>query len=149
MAENRTEVFVGTAVLAVAVGFFVYAAQATGFVGGGGSVTSYTASFRAADGIAVGTEVRLAGVKLGTVTDLSLNTETYRADATVSVPANIEIPDDSALIISSEGLLGGNFVEIVPGGSPFALEANGTFTDTQGSVSLVSLLMRFVGSGSE
>lgn len=148
MAENRTEVAVGAAVLAVAVGFFVYTAQATGFVGAGGDTANYTASFRSADGISVGTEVRLAGVKLGSVTALDLNPTTFRADATVQVPATLEIPDDSALIISSEGLLGGNYVEIVPGGSAFALEADGEFYDTQGSVSLVSLLMKFVsGSG--
>ena len=149
MAENRTEIFVGTVVLTVALGFLFYTAQATGFANGpGSSAANYSASFRAADGIAVGSEVRLAGVKLGTVTDLALNPVTFRADATVAVPANLEIHDDSSLIISSEGLLGGNFVEIVPGGSPFNLEPGGEFLDTQGSVSLVSLLMRFV-TGSE
>lgn len=150
MAENRAEILVGTAVLAVAVGFFVYTAQATGLGGGpGSSAASYIGSFRAADGISVGTDVRLAGVKLGTVTGIELNPVTFRADTTVSVPANLEIPDDSALIISSEGLLGGNFVEIVPGGSPFNLEPGAEFLDTQGSVSLVTLLMRFVAGGEE
>jgi phospholipid/cholesterol/gamma-HCH transport system substrate-binding protein len=149
MAENKTEVAVGAGVLAVAVGFFIYGAQATGFgAGAGGTTADYAASFRAADGIAVGTEVRMAGVRLGSVTALDLNPQTFRADAVVTVPAALELPDDSALVISSEGLLGGNFVEIVPGGSPFALEDGGTFTDTQGSVSLVSLMMKFVsGSG--
>ena len=148
MAENRSEVLVGTGVLAVAVFFLVYLFQTggAGFAGAGGT-TEYGASFRAVDGISVGTEVRLAGVKLGSVTALELNPETFRADAKFSVPAEIELPDDSAVIISSEGLLGGNYVEVVPGGSPFALEPGAEILDTQGSVSLVSLLMKFVSGG--
>ena len=97
----------------------------------------------------VGTDVRLAGVKIGTVTDVVLNPETYRADTTVMVNADTQVPDDSAIIISSEGLLGGNFVEIVPGGSPFYFAAGDEIVDTQGSVRLISLLLRFVSGGEE
>lgn len=144
MAHNTSEVLVGGAVLAVAVGFLAFVATSTGFSGGGAGYP-LTASFRSADGVAVGTDVRLAGVKVGTVTAIGLNPETFRADTTITLAEGIEIPDDSAISISSEGLLGGNFVEILPGGSPFALETGGEFTSTQGSVSLVTLLMKFVG----
>lgn len=148
MAENTTEVIVGAGVLAAAVAFFVYAGQVSGYTGGS---TTYPleASFRSLEGVSVGTDVRLAGVKIGTVSEVDLNPETYRADTTVSVTSGIEIPDDSAIIISSEGLLGGNFVEIVPGGSPFFFAAGDTIEDTQGAVSLVSLLLKFVSGSSE
>lgn len=149
MSESKVEILVGTGVLAVAAGFLLYVTQATGagFAGGAGTA-EYSASFRAIDGISVGSEVRLAGVKLGSVTGLALNPETFRADATFSIPAELELPDDSAVVISSEGLLGGNFVELVPGGSPFVLAPGDEILETQGSVSLVSLLMKFVsGSG--
>jgi phospholipid/cholesterol/gamma-HCH transport system substrate-binding protein len=66
------------------------------------------------------------------------------------VADGILIPDDSAAVISSEGLLGGNFVEVMPGGSPFYFGAGDEITDTQGAVSLISLLVKFVaGDGSE
>lgn len=144
MAENTTtEVLVGGVVLVAAVGFFLYAAQVTGFERDPGSY-ELRASFRSVEGIAVGTDVRLAGVRIGSVTSLELNPETYRADTVFSVPDTIEIPDDSAIAISSEGLLGGSFVEIIPGGSFFPLEPGGEIIDTQSSVSLVTLLMRFV-----
>ena len=97
----------------------------------------------------MGTDVRLAGVKIGSVTGVTLNPETYRADTTVSVINGIEIPDDSAIVVSSEGLLGGNFVEIIPGGSPFFYEAGAVIEDTQGAVSLVSLLLKFVSGSDE
>ncbi|WP_299850051.1 outer membrane lipid asymmetry maintenance protein MlaD [uncultured Roseovarius sp.] len=144
MSENTTEVIVGGAVLAVAIGFLVYASQATGF-SASGSEYQLTASFRSADGINVGTDVRMAGVKIGRVTSITLDPATYRASTEFSVQQGIEVPDDSAVAISSEGLLGGNYVELLPGGSPFYLEPGTEIEFTQGSVSLVSLLMKFVG----
>ena len=146
MAENTTEVVVGGIVLSAAIGFGIYAAQISGLSSGGDSYT-LNASFRSLEGVSVGTDVRLAGVKIGTVTSVELNTQTFRADTIVSVAQNIEIPDDSAIVISSEGLLGGNFVEIMPGGSPFNLEEDAEITDTQGAVSLISLLLKFVSGG--
>ncbi len=145
MSENKTEVVVGGAVLAVAIGFVVYAGQVTGFTE---RSTGYplSASFRSLEGVTVGTDVRLAGVKIGTVTGIELNPQTFRADTTFSVKNGIDIPDDSAVAVASEGLLGGNFVEIVPGGSPFNFGPGDEIEDTQGSVSLVSLLMKFVSS---
>jgi phospholipid/cholesterol/gamma-HCH transport system substrate-binding protein len=148
MAENTSEVIAGAAVLAAAVGFLVYAGQTSGF-GGGGDSYDLTASFRAVDGISVGTDVRLAGVKVGTITDLRLNPQTFYADAVVAVDKTIVLPDDSAILVSSEGLLGGNYIEIVPGGSPDTLAPGAEIEDTQGSVSLVTLLLRFVGAKSE
>lgn len=143
MAESTTEVLVGGAVLAVAVGFVVYAGQITGF-SGRTVAQEFTASFRSIEGVSVGTDVRMAGVKVGAVTALDLNSETFRADARFTVADRIALPDDSAVIVSSEGLLGGNFVEILPGGSPFNLEPGAEIEDTQGAVSLVSLLLKFV-----
>ncbi|WP_300034834.1 outer membrane lipid asymmetry maintenance protein MlaD [uncultured Roseobacter sp.] len=148
MAENTTEVLTGAAVLAAAVAFVVYAGQVSGFSGGSAGYP-LEASFRSMEGVSVGSEVRLAGVRVGSVTEVTLNPETYRADTTVLVQQGIEIPDDSAIVISSEGLLGGNFVEIVPGGSPFYYEPGDTIEDTQGAVSLISLLLKFVGGQSE
>lgn len=146
MAENTTEVVVGGVVMAGAIAFAIYAGQVAGLSSGGDSY-ALKASFRSLEGVGVGTDVRLAGVKVGTVTDVSLNPETFRADTEVSVANDIEIPDDSAIIVASEGLLGGNFVEIVPGGSPFNFEAEDEITDTQGAVSLISLLLKFVSGG--
>jgi phospholipid/cholesterol/gamma-HCH transport system substrate-binding protein len=144
-----TEVAVGAVVLAVAVGFFLYASGASDR-GPGGGTYQLNASFRSAEGIAVGTEVRLAGVRVGTVTDMTLDPATFRAETAFTLREDLVLPDDSAIAIASEGLLGGNFVEIIPGGSPFNYAPGDTVTDTQGSVSLVSLLMRFVtGDGSE
>ncbi len=144
MSEHVTEVLTGGAVLAVAVGFLAYSAQFGGFSGGGAGTATYTASFRSAEGVGVGTDVRLAGVKVGSVLSLDLDPETFRADARFTVEDEIALPEDTAAVISSEGLLGGSFVEILPGGSAFNLEPGSEIEDTQGAVSIVQLLLRFV-----
>lgn len=148
MAENQTEVFAGAAVLAAAIGFVIYAGQSTGMSGADGSY-DLKASFRSVEGITLGSDVRLAGVKVGTITALGLNPDTFFADATVSVQKGLQLPEDSAILISSEGLLGGNFIELVPGGSETNLEPGAEIEDTQGAVSLISLLMKFVSGGSD
>ena len=147
MSENATEVLVGGVVLAAAIGFFVYAGQVTGAGGTTGSSYTLSASFRSADGISVGTDVRLAGVRVGSVIGLELNPETFRADVDFSVADGIDIPDDTQAVIASEGLLGGNFLELVPGGSPFNLAPGDDIYETQSAVSLTTLILRAVGGG--
>ena len=149
MAENTTEVLVGSGVLAAAAGFLIYAAGLTGFAATTPDSYDLTASFRSVEGVSIGSEVRMAGVKVGTVTGLDLNEVTFRADTVFTVKQGIEIPDDSAISIASEGLLGGNFVEIIPGGSPFNLDPGAEIEDTQSSVSLITLLLKFVSGGEE
>jgi phospholipid/cholesterol/gamma-HCH transport system substrate-binding protein len=144
MAYERAEVVAGAAVLAVAAGFALYAAQGSGLMR---EAESYplVASFRSVEGISVGTDVRLAGVKVGTVTDLTLNPETYFADATITMRQDVALPVDSTILVSSEGLLGGSFIEVTPGGALETLEPGAEIEDTQGAVSLITLLLKFVG----
>ena len=146
MAENAAEVLAGAAVVAVAAGFFLFASQGRGFAPEADTY-ALRASFRSVEGVTVGTDVRLAGVKIGTVTSLTLNPQTFYADAAVSIRRDVLLPDDSSILISSEGLLGGSFVEIQPGGSLTNIAPGGEIEDTQGAVSIVSLLMKFVGGG--
>ncbi len=143
MANNAAETAIGAVVLAAAAGFLVYAANTAGVSGPTDSYEIH-ANFRSVEGISLGSDVRLAGVKVGTVTGLYLNPLTFRAETTMAVSDGIELPDDSAIMISSEGLLGGNFVELIPGGSEFNLEEGGEILDTQGAVSLITLLLKFV-----
>jgi phospholipid/cholesterol/gamma-HCH transport system substrate-binding protein len=143
MRENTTEIVVGAAVLAAAAGFLWFIVSATG-VSGGTTGMELRANFRSAEGVSVGTDVRLAGVSIGTVNGLDLNGDTYRAEASFAIDEGILIPNDSSAVVASEGLLGGTFVEIVPGGS-FDMYSDGALIeDTQGAVSLIQLLLKFV-----
>lgn len=148
-AGRLGEVVTGALVLAAAILFIVYAA---GFASGprvGAGSYALSANFRSVEGVSVGTDVRLGGVKVGTVTALDLDPQTFRARARFSVDDELALPDDTAALVSSEGLLGGSFIELVPGGSPFNIEPGGVIEDTQGAVSLLNLLVRFVGGGAD
>lgn len=147
MAENRAEILTGAAVLAVAIGFVLYATQGGGFASDR-STYPLKASFRSVEGITAGSDVRLAGVKVGTITSLELNPTTFFADAVIEVRQGIDLPTDSAILISQEGLLGGNYVEIIPGGDVDLLAPGDEIEDTQGSVSLINLLLKWVGGQS-
>ncbi len=147
MANTAAETAIGAVVLALAGGFLVYAGQSSG-LGVNSDSYALSASFRSVEGISVGTDVRVGGIKVGTVTELALDPSTYQARAAFALDKALEIPDDSDVKIASEGLLGGSFVEITPGASEFMLADGDEFLNTQGSVSLLNLLMRF-GTGSE
>jgi phospholipid/cholesterol/gamma-HCH transport system substrate-binding protein len=145
VANSVAEAVIGAVVLATAAGFVVYAGQTRGLRLSEGSLP-LVASFRSAEGISVGTDVRIAGINVGSVSRLDLDPASFEAKATFSVRGDLKLPDDSDVKIASESLLGGNYVEITPGASETVLAAGDEIVNTQGSVSLLNLLMRF-GTG--
>ena len=146
MSNSKIETTVGGLVVVLAIGFFIYVLNSTNVMNRDDGL-NLKASFRSADGITSGTDVRMAGVKIGTVTGMRLDPESFRAEVLFSLRGDLKIPDDSGVAVSQDGLLGGSFVEVIPGGSEFELQEGAEFMDTQGSVSLVSLLLKFVSSG--
>ena len=143
MASNAAETLIGAAVLAVAGGFLFYAAQASGGLGGG-SGYPLTAKFFAADGIATGADVRMSGVKVGSVGSLELDRQTFEAVVRLDMMQGVPIPSDTSAKIASDGLLGGSYVALEPGGSEYELEPGEEIERTQGSVSLIDLLGKAV-----
>jgi phospholipid/cholesterol/gamma-HCH transport system substrate-binding protein len=147
MANSAAETLIGAAVLVVAGGFLAYASR-TADIGVGGGAYDLVASFRKADGVTVGGDVRISGVKVGSVREMALDPETYRARVVVSIREGVLVPEDSAATIASDGLLGGAHVAIQPGGAEFMLEPGDEFEFTQGSVNILDLVGRAIsGSG--
>ena len=147
MASNISETLIGGLVVATAVGFLVFAGQSTGFSANSDNY-ELLAKFSSAEGLNIGGEVHLAGVQIGTITKLELDTVSYQAVATFTVRNDVFVPEDSEAKVASEGLLGGNFLELTPGGSDYMLEAGQEVEFTQGSVSLLNLLMKFASGSS-
>ena len=147
MSDSAAETVVGAVVLAVAGGFMLYAAQHSDFSTGG--AYEVTAVFRKADGLTVGGDVRISGVKVGSVRDVSLDPQSYAAKVSLAISQGVQLPDDSSASVASDGLLGGAHVAIQPGGSEFMLEPGGEITITQGSVNLMDLIGRAVSGGGE
>src|SRR5919202_485703 len=144
--RSLAEVLSGAIVLAVAAVFLGYAVLHSGRGAGAAEGMTLHANFDRIDGLANGADVRIAGVKVGTVTDSRINPETFAAELTMKVDRSLKLPVDTSAEITSEGLLGGKYVSLVPGGSDRMLADGGRITETQGSVSLESLLGRFIFS---
>ena len=148
MKRNIIETVLGGIVLLVAIGFIVFAFKSSG-LSGGGSGYEITAEFDDASGVTPGTDVRMAGVKIGTVLSQYLDPKTYFAKVVLSVDNSIELPSDTSARIVPEGLLGGNFVELEPGGDTEMIAPGGEVEYTQGAINVVDLLGRFVFSAAD
>lgn len=146
MANQATETLIGAIVLAVAGGFLVYAAN-TADVSLGGGGYPLQAQFRQAEGLSVGGDVRLSGIKIGSITSLALNRDNFFAAVTMAIDDDIKLPEDSIAKIASEGLLGGNFIAVDPGASEFMLEPGAAFEYTQGSINLIDLVSKAIHGG--
>ena len=140
------EVLTGAAVLLVAAGFLVFAVAHSGRSVSAGY--HLNARFDRIDGLAPGADVRIAGVKVGTVLDEQIDPKTFMALVTMSVRDDIRLPKDSSAEITSESLLGGKFLNLTPGGDDAVLAPGATITITQSSISLEQLLGKFIFSAS-
>jgi len=145
-ARSLVEVASGAAILAVAAIFLAYAVLHSGRGAVNGDGMQLRARFDRIDGLSNGADVRIAGVKVGSVTDSRIDPQTFGAELTMRVDRSLRLPEDTSAEITSEGLLGGKYVSLVPGGSDKILTDGGRITETQGSVSLESLLGRFIFS---
>jgi phospholipid/cholesterol/gamma-HCH transport system substrate-binding protein len=139
MNNSTVETLIGAAVVAIAAGFFLFAYNTSGE---GSTANGYalTAEFDNAEGINIGTDVRMAGVKIGTVTGFALNAETYMAHVTLALDGALKLTDDATAKVTSEGLLGSKFISLEQGGSETMLASGDTIVNTQGAVDIWSLI---------
>jgi phospholipid/cholesterol/gamma-HCH transport system substrate-binding protein len=139
LKEQAAETILGAIVAFVAIGFLAFAVTRAG-AGEAAGGYPLTARFNRVDGVNVGADVRLSGVKVGTVSAVGVDPTTYLAKLTLSVDRTVKLPDDSSARVASDGLLGGAYVALEPGGSAEMLASGGEIANTTGTVDLLSLL---------
>lgn len=144
--HNPAELVTGAVVLAVAGLFLVFAVANTGKSFGAGGYPLH-ASFDHVDGLSTGTDVRIAGVRVGSITAITLNPKTYLADVVFTVQNDIKLTDDSSATVSTDGLLGGKYLALATGGDDKILKPGDAITITQGSINLETLLGKYIFSG--
>jgi phospholipid/cholesterol/gamma-HCH transport system substrate-binding protein len=146
MQNSIVETLIGAVVIAVAAFFFYFAYSSTGSA----PVSGYDviAKFNRVDGVSVGTDVRLSGIKVGTVKSMALDPKTYNAVVTIALENSVKLPDDSSVRVTSEGLLSSQYLSIEPGSSPDILKPGGEIENTQGTIDLIGLLGKAVFSAS-
>ena len=145
MKSDIFEFTVGLGVIIIAGWFILSVVSKSDKLSNISETTNYIASFNDVSGISVGSNIKLAGVTVGKVLELKLDEINYTAEMVLGINRKIKIPNDSEIIITSEGLLGGNYVSISPGGSDIFLKANEKFSFTQSSLSLNNLIQKFFG----
>ena len=138
MKRNPIETVLGAVVLLIAAMFLLFAyliadlKVATGY--------EINADFLKIGGLVRGSDVRIGGINVGTVTGKSLNHDTYRARVTMSISANVVLPADTEAMIVGDGLLGSKYVNLVPGQSQQAIDEGGTLRNTRDYQSLEDLV---------
>ena len=146
MKNDIIETIVGGVVIAFAVVFFVYAYKTAGIGTASGGYT-INAVFGSVDGVSVGTDVRVSGIKVGSVTEQKLDPETFQATLVLGLAPEVRLPEDTSAKITSEGILGGNYISLDPGGADNMMVSGDTIEHTQGAVDLMSLIGQAVFGG--
>lgn len=139
MKNSTVETLIGTAVVAIAAAFFIYAYQASDRGSAAGSYR-ISAEFDNAEGVSVGTDVRVAGVKIGSVVGFTLNPENFQANVVMELDPKVQLTEDATAKVTAEGLLGSKFISLEQGGAETVLAEGGVISNTQGAVDIWSLI---------
>src|SRR4029079_11648040 len=144
--NNISETLIGAGVVLVALVFAALAYYRTG----AGTLAGYeiNAKLPKADGLAVGTDVRLAGIKVGTVSDLTLDPQTYLVTVHMNIRNDVKLPVDSSVLVTQAGFLGGQYLSITPGGEDKMMASGAFFENAQGSIDVMNLVSRFASGDS-
>ncbi|GHU14316.1 ATPase AAA [Alphaproteobacteria bacterium] len=143
MEKGRTfETVVGFFVLVVAsfFSYFVYNKSTWKKMDG----YTLTAKFDRADGLAEGVDVKVSGVRIGKILNVKIDPETFLAVVKFSVPDNIKLPKDTSAAVLSDGLFGGRYLSLTPGGEETNIVRGGEIENTVGPTNLESLIGKFM-----
>lgn len=144
MKRSVIETVLGGLVLFIAAFFLVFSYKTANV----SRISGYdlVADFSTIGGLKAGDDVLISGVKVGSVSKVDLNPDTFLARVTVTLAPDVKLPDDTAALISSESLLGGRFLALEPGGSEDILPPGGRIPYTQSPQNLEQLLGQFIFS---
>lgn len=146
MKQNIIETTVGFAVLAIALFFFVFAySRGTNSASHAGGYV-IKANFQSVEGIITGSDIMIAGIKIGEVKNITLDNDSFVAKMELTINKNVKLPTDSQAIVASSGLLGGKYIMITPGADETILNENDQIKMTQSSVNLESLIGKLIYS---
>ena len=147
MQRNTLETVMGAIVLVAAVGFGMLAYEAADIQGDGGY--EIIAEFGSTGGLSVGEDVRISGIKVGRIINQSLDPLTYSARITMAIAPDVQIPADTSARITAASLLGGNYLELMPGADNEMLPSGAVIYDTRDPVSIADLLGKMVFSSGD
>lgn len=147
MSRNTIETILGAVVLLAAALFVLLAYEAADLTASDGY--RIEAEFGSTSGLQIGDDVRLSGIKIGQVVDQRLDNLTYTARVAMRIDPAVRLPDDSSARITAASLLGGQYLELIPGAAESYLADGDVIYDTRDPVSLTDLLGKLVFSSAD
>ena len=146
MRYSLVEILLGAVVLITAISFLIVGMQSVNNQKDGYNISLI---FGSTAGLKNGDDVKISGINIGKITKLELDLEDYNAKVDIVINENIKIPDDSSAKITASSLLGGNFLNIIPGSSEKNLEPRDVIYDTTDPVSFTDMLGKVIFSGNK
>ena len=145
MSHNAVETVMGAVVLVVAAVFLFFAYSTSRPP----SLSGYdvSAKFDRVDGLRDGGDVRISGIKVGTIVSQTLDPQTYLAIVHMNIDSSIKLPVDTIATITATGLLGDNYLALVPGGDEDFIKPGGQITHTEAAINIFGLINKYLGSG--
>jgi phospholipid/cholesterol/gamma-HCH transport system substrate-binding protein len=147
--NTKLETIIGFLVIMVAIGFAVFSYKVSEIQKYSTDTYKIVAKFNQIEGITVGSDVRISGINVGSVTDLILDQTSYDAVVTMAIKNTIAVPDDSSAQITTEGFLKNKHIAIYAGSSRSMLKDKGLIKFTQSSISLENLIGKLLYSFSK
>ena len=145
MKQGAIETIIGLLIIALAASFFFYVYKISG---SSKTIDAYSvsANFENIEGLTMGSDVKLSGIKIGYVEDVTLEKDTFFAKITLRIDRAVEIPKDSRVIVSTSGLIGNKYIRINPGASDIMLNEGDKFVYTQSSLNVEDLIAKLMYS---
>ena len=147
MRYSSVEILMGAVVLVTAIGFLFLGLQSINTNQKDGYNISLI--FGSSAGLKTGDSVKISGIDVGKIIKLDLDLDDYNAKIHINLSNEVKIPEDSSARITSSSLLGGNFLDIIPGSSETFLKPNDIIYDTSDSVSFIDMLGKMIFSGNK
>lgn len=142
MKKNPIETILGFLVLIFACLFLFFAFSRIDTK----QIEGYTivANFSKVGGLGAGADVRIAGLKIGSVLKTELNQEDYTVDVTLNIDSNVHLPIDTVAAIADSGIMGDKYVRLEPGKAQAVLEAGAKMAQTKSYKSLEDSVSEFI-----
>jgi phospholipid/cholesterol/gamma-HCH transport system substrate-binding protein len=103
-----------------------------------------TARFTSISGLKQGSTIELAGVIVGKVNNIELDTGDYEAVVHLDIDKTVELQDDTIASIRTSGIIGDKYIKLTPGGSDIILEAGDEIEETEPAISLEELISKYI-----
>jgi phospholipid/cholesterol/gamma-HCH transport system substrate-binding protein len=146
MGRNVVETMMGALVIFVAIGFIMISYK-SGNIAPASDSYKIISKFHEVGSLSIGSDVRIGGIKIGSISAQYLDPKTYMAVLEFSINKSIKLPKDTSAAIVGDGLLGGKYVSLQPGGDDNLLKGGDEIKYTQDSISIEQLIGKFAFGG--